>query len=258
MLVGFECPNGQKISFKECLQNCTQQKRCLPVPMPVGIVRYALEERPNGYTVTQISQCLRKSYFEIKYNYYANPKEQLFFAYRGNVIHSILSDFDTFRESGVYYNGRFVIEKRFYKPIEIVIGQKKHLLRFSGKIDIYDSHTKTLYDYKTISDFVKQDLLPRPHHVVQTNIYSYLLSPTYKVERIVVVYVAMNNVYEVELEPKQYDDILDFIRKQLAKLHYAVTQNVVPEATPNGFCKMCMFKQKCTEIEKLTKKFSNL
>jgi len=68
----------------------------------------------------------------------------------------------------------------------------------------------------------------------------------------------MNNVYEIELEPKPNDEILDFIRGQLAKLHHAVTQNVFPEATPNGFCKMCMFKQKCSEIEKLIKKFSNL
>jgi CRISPR/Cas system-associated exonuclease Cas4 (RecB family) len=139
-----------------------------------------------------------------------------------------------------------------------VINKEKHLLKFSGKIDIYDTQTKTLYDYKTISDFVKPDLLPRPHHVVQTNIYSYLLLPTYKVERIVIVYIAMNNVYEMELEPKSNDEVLDFIRNQLAKLRSAVTQNIVPEATPNGFCKMCMFKQKCFEIDKLIKKFSNL
>jgi CRISPR/Cas system-associated exonuclease Cas4 (RecB family) len=72
------------------------------------------------------------------------------------------------------------------------------------------------------------------------------------------VYVAMNNVYEIELKPKLNDEIIDFIRNQLAKLHSAVTQNVVPEATPNGVCKMCMFKQKCSEIEKLIQKFSSL
>jgi len=258
MLIGFECPNGQKVSFKECLQHCPNQKRCLPIPMLCGIANYAIEERPSGYTTTQITQCLRRSYFEIKNNYYAKPKDQLFYAYRGSIIHSILSDFDSFRELGVNYNGRFIIEKRFHKLIEVVINEKKHLLKFSGKIDIFDTQTKTLYDYKTVSDFVKEELLPRPNHVVQTNIYSYLLSAFHKVEKIVIVYVSMNNVYEVELEPKSNDEILNFICSQLAKLHYSVITNVVPEATQNGFCKMCIFKQKCSEIEKIIKKFTNL
>lgn len=256
MLKGFICPDGKKVDFETCLKNCQQQKRCLSLPILTGIVRYALEERPEGYTATQICSCLRKSYFEKKYDYFASPREQLFYSYRGNVIHSILSDFDTFRELNINFNCRFVIEKRFFKPFSVEINGKTHMLKFSGKIDLYDSETKTLYDYKTISDFVKPDLLPRPHHVLQTNVYTYLLPET--VEQIVIVYVAMNNVYEITLSPQPKQQVIDFIRERLTKLHRCIIENIVPEKEENGVCKICPFKQKCSDVEKIINKLKSL
>lgn len=239
MLKGFICPNKQKVSFADCTSKCT--KRCLPLPFLAGIIKGSMSRNLKGFSVTQITGCLRKTFFEKKQDWWTSPSRNLFFAYRGTVMHNILSNFEsTLEYLRLPYKNGYVVEKRFSKAFNC----NGRLASISGQIDLYDPHTATLYDYKTISDFVKD--LPRPQHITQTNIYSWLLP--YEVKRIVLIYMSMNSVKQIEVSILPKTDICSYVSSRISILSRALSTNIPPSEEENGICKYCAFHPWCRKI----------
>lgn len=128
-LAGFICPDGQKVNKELCLQGCRLQEslpagRCKAVPF---LRRAARDKTFEGLpSTTQLLAGTRETLLKITRDYYIDPDRKTA-AIIGTGVHSALWR---------------LLESE--KGEETLISELLH-----GTYDLYDPHTKTLYDYKT-------------------------------------------------------------------------------------------------------------
>ena len=120
--IGFICPNGNKVEFKDCL-NGTCDNRCMCLPALKSTASPHWYGKPS---VTQLLSPTRYMYLTIKHDHYINPRGSIA-AMIGTSMHSIM-EHNT--PTG------WISEVRLNDDIT------------SGAFDAYDATTHTLYDFK--------------------------------------------------------------------------------------------------------------
>ena len=120
--VGFICPNGDKVKFKDCLNGkCDHRCMCLPaLKSTAGSHWYG---RPS---VTQLLAPTRSMYLTIKHDHYINP--------RGSIAAMIGTSMHTIMENNTPIG--WISEVRLQDDIT------------SGAFDSYDAVNHVLYDFK--------------------------------------------------------------------------------------------------------------
>jgi len=107
--------------------------------------------------------------------------EDMISAFQGNAWHSFLERNLRAAANKPQWTKRFLIEAKMW---ERIAGRK-----ITGKIDCYDAHTRTLYDYKITSTW-KAIFGDTTDYEIQLNAYAWFLAVNnFPVERIVVIMI---------------------------------------------------------------------
>ncbi len=130
MIRSYECPDKMLCRIDDCLKRCRMGRRCLSLPT----LRAIAEQRPwdGKPTTTQLLKGTREAYLEIIHDdLVEDPRDQMF-RILGTKGHGLV---EQYAEAGE------ISETRLHDEFA------------SGKLDFYDSESKTLYDYKTWGSF---------------------------------------------------------------------------------------------------------
>jgi hypothetical protein len=161
------------------------------------------EHKGDMISPTALTSCPRKLKLSRTTDYYQEPP-RLYWAVRGALIHGFL-------ETNI---ADVSTEKRVYKTV--TTGPFAPWV-ISGRIDYYDHSTRTIEDYKTMSDkgiFVLFNGGVKPQHEWQVNVYRWLLwgghidSPDgeqvhWDVEHLMIHHMFMNQVLSTGKRTKQ-------------------------------------------------------
>lgn len=126
--VGFYCPDGKAIRFKDCFKECRMRERCVSIP----VLNMMAEQRIwSGLpSTTQLIAGTREALLEIIKEYYKDIQNKAWIIL-GNKGHKSLEDADAGGTS------------------EIAFKDKVH----SGIADYYEPSTRTLWDRKVSGAF---------------------------------------------------------------------------------------------------------
>lgn len=87
MLIGFVCPDGDKITLTECMQSCRMKERCLTAPTLLLISK---EREWNGVaSTTQLLNGTMLEYLKLTKPYYVEPDSRAFML-AGSIHHEAL------------------------------------------------------------------------------------------------------------------------------------------------------------------------
>ena len=223
-IIGFKnSDTREQQSFTDYYRYCRDVKEItLPLEILEVIIKSLLkskEERPKEITTTEIIGCLRSSYIKKTTDYYVYP-EDLYYIFRGQIVHSILEE--TKAE---------IKEKRFYNKINGI--------GFSGKIDSYNKGV--LIDYKTTKQVPKYGKV-YPHHDLQLNIYKYLMEKEgIKVNALNLIYISMDSCKKIPVLLREEKEVEVFLVEKLGILHTALKKKEFPsvESYSQWECNYC-------------------
>jgi CRISPR/Cas system-associated exonuclease Cas4 (RecB family) len=192
MIVGFRCQHKNEISFDECfICALTQKQPCqFSYPILVGMMRNEHEE-VQGIRVTSLLNCLRKVVLEKRHDIFT-PPESLYWSFRGKLAHAIV-EYAQARDA--------VVEQRFNREIEG--------MSITGKPDVIYPEHGLLVDYKTTAMVPK--LGPYDHHVLQLNIYRWLLQDHYRINHMEIVYLDMKGTLRCSVPSMSLCQVEDFL-----------------------------------------------
>lgn len=126
----FQCPDGKKITCKDCLEKCRMEKRCLAKPLLVYCSRTRNLNRTN-FSVTEVLSPTLVMYLRAKFGEVIIPESVLPSAI-GTATHAILEGC-----LPQNYAGEFRLN---YKGL-------------TGQMDCIDLENKVMYDYKITSAY---------------------------------------------------------------------------------------------------------
>lgn len=211
------CPIRQEVvSARECI-------RC-GLCLPPGILKRLfkdIEFEPNRYGVTElVTPCIRRSYFARKLDKSYTLKD-LYILGRGRAFHSWFNEFFSMNEVKVV--------KRF-KNFSIV-----------GIVDALEQTEEgtVMYEIKSVTRIPK---VPYPHHVTQLQAYYSLARETFEVDRLVLVYLSMNDFTTFQVEKK---DVMKDLYRRARILHNAILKDVPPPIEDTTTCFFCPFRSTC-------------
>lgn len=163
--VGFICPKDSlKYKFIHCLTSCSNP--CYPLPFLSALAR-EFKIIPGTYHVTELLSPLQVAYLSRRHDYYVRPEKQVWATF-GVAWHSLLeSQIESLKGT------QFIVEKKFEIPINGAI--------LTGRVDLYDTKKKTLWDWKTAKAFavskLKEGKWDETTYHWQVNIYRYFGFP---------------------------------------------------------------------------------
>jgi len=241
---------------------------CVPEPMQALIIQDEAENYHNSlpentFTATMLTGCLRRTYLRKIVNYDSTPKA-LYPAIRGRIIHGILEG----------YHEPWVKEERYEKRLGSVT--------LTGQIDAENPEEAEIVDYKTMADdgfiFLKDG--PKPDHILQVNIYSWIRNGGRNLrtgviskmiaKKLTIWYVGMRTaaktgscvntkngwrVAKFFLKPVPimgYEPVDSFIKQATNTLHKAFTGGVMPPMTEEKWmCRFCEVKKQCDNFNEM-------
>lgn len=191
-IIGFDCPFKGKVRFEFCLADAATHRQPCQFTYPVlkGMVANEEKER-EGIHVTSLLNCLRKVVLDQRHELYLSP-EQAYWAFRGQLAHSIveLAQTDT-----------ALVEQRFTRDVEGIT--------IVGTPDVIYPDKGLLVDYKTTAMVPKKG--PYPHHVLQVNIYRWLVQAHYRIDRLEIVYLDMKGTVRCDAPLMTLREVEEFI-----------------------------------------------
>ncbi len=234
MMIGIQCPVEGNISFEECLKH----RNCMDCGLPLAVRVEIMKEREvnrEQISVTSVLHCVRKVFFERTSDYYATPKN-LFYLFRGNLIHEILKD-----TAKVISN----------VDVEQFVNIELDGIKLSGRYDYYDSLEKVLIDYKTVQEYALKMIEKdggREDDFIQLNLYRVMLGK--EVKEMYIYYFVPSKIVPVSVP--FMDDCLDKIRPKVNSLKHAFISyenfqklEILPETEVGWICKFCYFTEDC-------------
>jgi len=169
-LIGFQCPNKvvTKPSFTYCITTCS--KKCMSLPLLLALMRDKDVEE-GVYSITELPNPRQQVYLKRHSDYWINPFFSTF-ALFGTAVHSIIeSQKDKIKDLNL--DKAFIIEDR--KRVDF------NGVTVSGRADLYDVESKTVYDYKTIKAYAMRKMLDGEFednsYALQLNGYRYFFYP---------------------------------------------------------------------------------
>lgn len=250
-----ECSVGKGVmSEEECL-TCALNEVNPPCGYDYSLLRriYTDAER-TGIHVTDLTGCLRKSYYDKVRPVPISPSQRLILTL-GTVAHAMLEGDD----------------------INMVTEMDVEALGVVGRMDVYYRNGR-IVDFKT-TRWMMPDKLPYGSHALQVNIYAELMRQNgFNVDSMAIQYIDMSgpskcrkckspSVYDngliicpvcnteirnghlgammIEIPP--IPDIEDFIVERRDKLSKSLDDEVSPDAEPSFLCKYCNHVDICDE-----------
>lgn len=191
-IIGFDCPFKGKVSFEFCLADAATHRQPCQFTYPVlkGMVANEEKER-EGIHVTSLLNCLRKVVLDQRHELYLSP-EQTYWAFRGQLAHSIVELAQT---------DSAVVERKFTREVEGIT--------IVGTPDVIYPDKGLLVDYKTTAMTPKKG--PYPHHVLQVNIYRWLVQAHYRIDRLEIVYLDMKGTVRCDAPAMTLKQVEEFI-----------------------------------------------
>ena len=212
-----KCPIlGKNVTIRECL-SCSS---CLPRPILEKLFE-GLESEPNRYGVTElVHPCLRRSYFARKQER-SYSLQDLYVLNRGRAFHSWFNEFFHMNEVKLF---------KQFKHFAIV-----------GVIDAIQPTRDgiTLFEIKSVNKLPK---VPYEHHRLQIQAYYSLARETLQIDKLVLVYLSMNDFAVFQVEKR---NIMSYLYQRAKKLHFALKRNKPPKIEDTSLCYFCPFKGIC-------------
>ncbi|MFH1486186.1 MAG: PD-(D/E)XK nuclease family protein [Chloroflexota bacterium] len=209
MIVGFQCQHRHEVTFEECFACAlTQRQPCqFSYPILVGMMRTEHEE-VEGIRVTSLLNCLRKVVLEKRLDVHV-PPEQLYWSFRGRLAHAIV---EYAQADGA------IVEKRFTRQVEGI--------PITGKPDVIYAEQELMVDYKTTAAAPR--LGPYDHHLMQLNIYRWLVQVHYRVSNLEIVYLDMKGAKRYSIPTIPLKKVEEFILPRAHLLHAALDGGSLP------------------------------
>jgi hypothetical protein len=228
------------------IQPYTYEKEDLPYILVKHLNRfstYQKEERKFFYSVSDISRCLRQSYYKITETKQddisgAIPLEELWSIESGNYLHQ-LTYASKWRELD--------IERKFLsRDID-------ETLYICGRLDLYDYKTERIIDVKKTNAVTWQrdnGFIPRQEHVLEIQCYGTLFSNIIPVANLTLVYVDLKTLIPFKIP---LVNNFEWIRERVSQLHICsqITKNP-PAAERSEACNYCKFKRTCDSEDDMT------
>ena len=191
-VIGFDCPYKGEVSFDFCLADAaTHNQPCqFSYPILKGMVANEEKER-TGIHVTSLLNCLRKVVLDQRHDRYVSPA-QTYWTFRGQLAHAIVELAQT--ESAV-------VEQTFTREVEGI--------PIVGTPDVIYPDQGLLVDYKTTAMVPKKG--PYPHHVLQVNIYRWLVQAHHRINRLEIVYLDMKGTVRAEAPLMTLEQVEEFV-----------------------------------------------
>jgi hypothetical protein len=208
-IIGFDCPFKGKVSFDFCLADAATHKQPCQFSYPVlrGMVMNELKNR-EGIHVTSLLNCLRKIVLDTRHDIYV-PPEQTYWAFRGQLAHSIVE---------LAQSDNAVVEQQFVKEIEGI--------PIVGSPDVIYPDRGLLVDYKTTASAPRRG--PYPQHVMQVNIYRWLVREHHRVDRLEIVYLDMRGTVRCPAPTMTFKDVEEFILPRARLLEQGLNGGELP------------------------------
>lgn len=200
--------------------------------------------------------CQRQTWLQQRTGYYVDPSKH-WPALRGTIGHQLIEQYS---EPGA------IVETRFEIDLD---GQ-----RFTGQIDKFHPERKTLTDFKTKAESKRQPLEPQPEHVMQLNVYRWLLwhgwpqqpvgpyrpgePARIPVDRMELVYWTFGWIAQLEVPTLEFSEVEEYIRNGLAVLTSEQAPSIPADLDPAGlrgkvstFCQnWCPVRRSCLQLLK--------
>jgi hypothetical protein len=250
----------EPVTWKDCLGCARAKHLCHFTPELLCALAPDPEDRRDaGISITMLTGCLRKSYFELTRDYHQRPT-CLYPASRGTAFHAWLEGYPL--PDRVY-------ETRFARDIVLPDGR---VVRLSGKMDVLDPIERLIIDYKS----KREDRVPvcpadvDRAYIWQLNGYRLILaegivvSPSefgirlqagerveYPVDRLGLVYLTMSGPTKLPVPVLPLLEVNDYFLPRLASLDRALTLGPppardVPDPQGSVFCReWCPFQAEC-------------
>jgi len=233
-LIGIHCPYKRKdISMQDCLECArTQQNPCgYPAEVVEGIKFFnESENRKDMVSATAILGCMRSIYLGQTNDYYA-PLDSLYWSFRGQLGHLLC---EKFKQGGA------ITEKRFRRTVGKI--------KISGKMDVIYPDLKLIRDFKTTKAVPRKDT-PYENHILQTNIYKWILAKPdneepIEIDKLKVTYFDMKETKTVDCPLMEEAEIEKKVLANGAILQNAFDTGEIPEVKEdyptdwqcNGYC----------------------
>ena len=247
MLVGITI-DGMDYTFDQALD--LARKGLLPLPYPViaavvdTIRRRDAERSPDEVSVTDLTMCPRSKVIRIVHDYYADL-DRVFTLFRGLLVHEVLAKYAA--EHAIVETRAF----REYKGYKLYGTPDSLVLRNSGRYHLVDFKTTKRIPYYS----------PYSNHVVQVNVYRWLLDLPVHETDIDIVYISLDEakVSAKRLESSRqqiWDDervekFLDEHFLPLARLvenREILPVSMVDESILSWACGYCPVVQQCLKL----------
>ena len=138
-LVGFICPiTGENVHLDEHCVKC--HTPCEPLPLLAAMLEGVRGVVKGVYSATEIVKPRQCVYLERNFPYYTTPESNLWSVY-GTALHKVI-------ETGLDENNDFLFKNRYIYEKRFDVKVNGATLR--GTPDLYDTQTKTLWDWKTV------------------------------------------------------------------------------------------------------------
>ena len=256
--VGFICPDGTKIRFRDCLSACRKGRRCLSLPTLRFISRQ--REWQGIPSVTQLIKGTRQAFLEITRPYFIDPKSRAY-SLLGISTHGKL---ETPVDDVIWLSET---------PLTLDLGGGLFTCTLSGIPDVYDGIERTLYDYKTSGSYAVAQAIngEKREWVLQLNAYRLMIEGLgYRVDRMVIQAIARDGntwiakkrgideaIVMIEMPRMDDNEVVSYFRKKAEALRRALDTGYAPpcsdEETWGGKrCeKYCDVADFCRQMEKI-------
>lgn len=221
--------------------------------------RFHAQKNSSRFSPTELSGCLRNSYYNRLFPEEYDDKTYLNFLY-GNVIHELFQKHLDWKERDkvlkeiIGDNIRYVEnEKAFHYLLPMEKTNNERII-ISGRLDsiIYlkDNPIPVVVDYKTTGMIKYNEKAPKDAHVSQINFYLGCMLADYGI----LVYVNKPDLkiiqHTVPWSPQVFNDMIDFA----ITLKKSIDTNTVPDCDvikmeQDGYCSYCKHKDKCKAYE---------
>jgi len=240
-LKGFKCPSGYgNVPLSYCEEECPAN--CYPLPM-LASFDDEREVKPGHYSGSELPKPAQQVYLTRNFDYWVDPESRLFMTF-GTAVHHVFEG----GLSRLEDKDRFIMERRASVRIETKFGE----VTFSGKPDLIDTKTNTMYDYKvapayTVNKhkraaarggwFTEDD-------IVQQNIYRAMFHPGVKHSKLVFIVRNWSNQVAREDKVKKIEIVdvpLGEISDVTAWVHARVSTFLGVQQSPEK-CPLCTAK----------------
>ncbi len=188
---------------------------------------FSRQRTPNHIHVSALPFCLRKEYFNVRFNADPLPNAKMV---KGKIMHHILKELDCFPP-----------ECTFEQEVGLKLDE---IYTISGRVDAYDWERCIVYEFKFTSR--KNSIELDPFYLAQANLYAHLL----KAEKVALVKVNLNT-FDVDVITADYDENA---AKMLIQRAYTIIDCIKNNKLPHGperewECKNCPYNIVCSRLK---------